>query len=133
MTANNIAKFFDMSPMPYEFEPKLPDVYVKSSTEKVEDDFERARKNTLEILDIVGEAVKNAASLAQQSQDPEQYDVTSKLLDTYVRANKSLLDLQKQIRDLKTHKNSNDAKIINNNLFVGSTQELQKFLIENDR
>ncbi len=101
---------------------------MKSSTEKVEDDFERARKNTLEILDIVGEAVKNAASLAQQSQDPEQYDVTSKLLDTYVRANKSLLDLQKQIRDLQAHKNNQDTKVINNNLFVGSTAELQKFM-----
>ncbi len=129
MTSNNISRIFNVAPMPYEFDPKLPDVTTKPSTEKVEDDFERARSNTIEILDIVGEAVKDASNLAKQSQDPEQYDVTSKLLDTYLRANKSLLDLQKQIRDLQAHKNNQDkGKIINNNLFVGSTAELQKFM-----
>jgi hypothetical protein len=45
-------------------------------------------------------------------------------------ANEKLLDLQTKIRDISTSDTpiNEKAKTINNNLFVGSTAELQKVL-----
>ena len=50
--------------------------------------------------------------------------------DTMVSTNKELLELQTKIReiDAKDSPISEKAQTINNNLFVGSTAELQKVL-----
>jgi hypothetical protein len=53
-------------------------------------------------------------------------------MDTTLQANKDLLDLQTKIRQISASDapTNEHAKTINNNLFVGSTAELQK-MIEN--
>jgi len=51
-------------------------------------------------------------------------------MDTLINANEKLLDMQEKIRDI-THADSpmnEQAKNVTNNLFVGSTAELQKVL-----
>ena len=51
-------------------------------------------------------------------------------MDTMLVANEKLLDLQTKIREIDTADapSNEQAKTINNNLFVGSTAELQKVL-----
>ena len=70
--------------------------------------------------------------VADSSQHPRAYEVLAKLMDTIIDANKDLLDLQTKIRDINTADTplNEKAKTINNNLFVGSTAELQKVLKE---
>ena len=55
-------------------------------------------------------------------------------MDTMLQANKDLLELQKNIRDIdaKDTPTNDEAKSVTNNLFVGSTADLQK-VIENMR
>ena len=55
-------------------------------------------------------------------------------MKTVVDANKDLMELQKKIRDVKDADRpiGSEAKSVTNNLFVGSTAELQK-AIENLR
>ena len=51
-------------------------------------------------------------------------------MDTMLNANERLLDLQEKIREIK-HADSpinEKAKSVTNNLFVGSTAELQKMI-----
>jgi hypothetical protein len=53
-------------------------------------------------------------------------------MDTMLNANEKLLDLQTKIREIDSADSpvNEKAKTINNNLFVGSTAELQKVLKE---
>ena len=53
-------------------------------------------------------------------------------MDTMIAANRELLEIQKKIRELDKADAPRDeaAKSITNNLFVGSTAELQKALRE---
>ena len=84
------------------------------------------------MIDTAKEAIENLSQIASSSQAPRAYEVLAKLIDTTVQANKDLIDLQakmKEMKDIETPTNPK-GKTINNNLFVGSTAELQKVLQE---
>lgn len=95
-------------------------------------DFESARSSIHIMVETAQEAITNLSQIADTSQSPRAYEVLAKLIDSTVSANKSLLDLQEKIRQLKDidSPHNDKAKTINNNLFVGSTSELQKILKE---
>lgn len=93
-------------------------------------DFESARVNIHTMIDTAQDAIDKLSEIAAQSQHPRAFEVLAKLIDSTVKANESLLSIQTKIREIKQADEpiSSKAKTINNNLFVGSTSELQKML-----
>jgi hypothetical protein len=113
--------------------PMSTDNSVKSIVAKAHDDsakidFEMARSNIHEIIQNGSFAMEKLSQIADASQHPRAFEVLSSLMKTMLDANKDLLSLQKQIREIKSADTpiNDDAKSITNNLFVGSTAELQK-------
>jgi hypothetical protein len=76
----------------------------------------------------VGEiALQELAQIASSSQHPRAYEVVSTLMGQIVNANKQLLEIEKLKLEIEKEKNGGqveEAKVVNNNLFVGSTAEL---------
>lgn len=103
-------------------------------SDELEDDFSSARYNIHDMINTAKDAIKNLSQIANLSQQPRAYEVLAKLIETSVKANKDLLDIQekiKQIKNIETKTSiSDNSKTINNNLFVGSTSDLQKLLKE---
>lgn len=97
-------------------------------------DFEMARANIYEVIQNGQEAMMKLGQIADSSQHPRAFEVLGKLMDTMLQANKELLELQTKIREINVIDSpvNEKAQTINNNLFVGSTTELQK-MIENIR
>ena len=94
-------------------------------------DFEIARANIHAMVDTAKDSIATLAEIASQSQHPRAFEVLAKLIDTTVNANKALVDLQAKIREIQAvDMPINGAQTINNNLFVGSTTELQKMIAE---
>jgi hypothetical protein len=95
-------------------------------------DFETARANVINVIESGQEAIATLSQIAESSQHPRAYEVLAKLMDTVVNANKSLLDFQTKIREINNIDSpiNSQAKTINNNLFVGSTAELQKVIAD---
>ena len=93
-------------------------------------DFELARINIHTMVQTATDAIDELADIAKQSQHPRAFEVLAKLIDSTVAANKSLLDLQDKIRQIKNADipSNEKAQTINNNLFVGSTAELQRLI-----
>jgi len=110
----------------------LETLKAKALDDSARNDFETARANIYEVIDSGKEALFKLSMVADSSQHPRAYEVLAKLMDTIIDANKDLLDLQTKIRDISTADTplNEKAKTINNNLFVGSTAELQKVLKE---
>ena len=104
----------------------ISEAYNDSATS----DFESARANIHTMIDTAQDAIDKLAEIASQSQHPRAFEVLSKLIDSTVKANESLLNIQTKIREIKQADEpiNKTAKTINNNLFVGSTAELQKML-----
>jgi hypothetical protein len=101
-------------------------VSVVERNRKTDEDFEFARSNIIAAIDKGQEALSGILDVATMSQHPRSYEVVATLVKAVADANKDLLELQKRHRDL-TGEVPNPSTI-NNNLFVGSTAELQKLL-----
>lgn len=115
-----IAQTLDMSPLEV-----LPPAPTTSNTQ-VDDDYHFARCNIVNIIQKGQEALDGIMDVASMSQHPRSYEVAATLIKTISDANKDLLELAKQKKAI----NGEDSKPQNvtNNLFVGSTAELQKLI-----
>lgn len=103
---------------------------AKAHDDSARNDFENARANIHEVINTGQDALFKLAMIAESSQHPRAFEVLAKLMDTIVGANKDLLDLQTKIREIDSADTpiNEKARTVNNNLFVGSTAELQKVL-----
>lgn len=92
----------------------------------IDKDFDFARANIIAAIDKGQEALSGILDVATMSQHPRSYEVVATLVKAVTDANKDLLELQKRHRELTGEPSA--PSTINNNLFVGSTAELQKIL-----
>lgn len=112
----------------------VQEIIATAHHDSAKQDFETARANILTMLEGGHMAMEKLAQIADSSQHPRAFEVYAKLMDTMINANKELLELQTKIREIDVADSpiNDKAKTINNNLFVGTTAELQK-MIENLR
>ena len=106
-------------------------ILAKVHNDSAQEDFTFARANIREVVENANDAIAKLAVIADQSQDPRTFDVLSKMMNTVVTASKHLLEIQKDIRAIEKPDvpNSDEGKShVTNNLFVGSTAELQKVI-----
>lgn len=120
MNDDPIAKTLDITPL-----TQLP-VVEKYEDNQATDDFEYARGNMITVIEKGQEALNGILDVAGMSQHPRAYEVAATLVKTIADANKDLLELQKRKKDL-TGVGPNPTTV-NNNLFVGSTAELQQLI-----
>lgn len=130
MSANNdpIGKALNLGPMVPMSNP-VQDLMANALNDSARSDFEMARTNLHEIINTGLESLAKLAQIADQSQHPRSFEVLAKLIDSIATANKDLLELQVSIRNI----DAADTPVtrggsVTNNLFVGSTAELQKVL-----
>ena len=111
-------------------EKEIETLIAKAHDNSAKNDFEAARANLYEAIQTGQEAMDKLLEIASQSQHPRAFEVLAKLIDTNVAANEKLLQLQSKIREIDAADApmSERAQTINNNLFVGSTAELQKMI-----
>ena len=130
--ANNdpIGNALNLAPLQYE--EQVDKLIAKAHDDSARNDFEAARANLYEVIQTGQVAMDKLTEIASQSQHPRAFEVLAKLMDTMVNTNKELLELQTKIRqiDAADAPINEQAKTSNNNLFVGSTAELQKVLKE---
>jgi len=125
MNANNdpLGRALNLTPM----SDSVKAIVAKAHDDSAKNDFEMARSNIHEVISNGTFAIEKLAQIADSSQHPRAFEVLAKLMDTMLQANKDLLDLQKTIREIDARDTpvSDQAKTVNN-LFVGSTADLQK-------
>lgn len=109
----------------------LPAVIEQKKTTQVDADFEFARENIMDVINKGQEALFDLIDVARQSQHPRAYEVLSTMMNTMVGASKDLLDLQAKKKKIMDEDPSASPQQVTNNLFVGSTAELQKYLKQN--
>jgi hypothetical protein len=101
----------------------------EANDDTAKDDFTVARSNIHNIIDTGSEALDRLMQIADQSQQARAYEVVAILMKNLLDANKDLLSIQKTIREIHDiEKPTNNTTVNHNNLFVGSTAELQKVI-----
>ena len=129
----NMEKIFDVTPVVKEDKPLVP---VKDSTDEpielkqdLKDAYQQTKDNLQDFIDQGKDALEEILQVAKAGQHPRAFEVYGTLLKNMVDANKELLSVQKQMREMDGKKKSDggDTKI-DKAIFVGNTHELSKLL-----
>lgn len=101
-------------------EPYSPVEDFEIDNSNIEDDTEYARKNIREIIDNSLKLLPHSIRMAKESESPRSVEVVSGLISALSSLNLDLikLDENKKKEEVKTITNQQ------NNLFIGSTEEL---------
>ena len=107
------------------------------SSQPVDDlqvDYEVSRETYKQLIEKGDQAIDLMMELAKDSQHPRAFEVLAGLLKTQADNTDKLADLQKKVHTLRAgprgkNQSSSPEKITNNNVFVGSTTDLQRFIL----
>lgn len=92
-------------------------------------DLEYARENYYSMIEQGADGLQEILSIAKQSQHPRAFEVVATLMKTLADTNKNLVELSIKKNEEKNVQSGPDK--VTQNLFVGSTAELQKMINEN--
>ena len=112
---------------------------VKQEKTLTDIDFEVVRNNLKELVSKGNDSLETLISLAKASESPRAFEVLSTFIKTLSDANKDILDINKKRIEIKKIENggtlepAQKGNVTNNNLFVGTTADLQKFLRDREK
>jgi hypothetical protein len=121
-------------------EHQQPPAIVDSSNEDLEDDYKYSREVYRKLVDKGQIAIDSMMDLASQSDHPRAYEVLGGMLKNVSDMTDKLVSLHKNLDSVKNKREESspgstsvNQKITNNNVFVGSTTDLQRMLIAQQR
>ena len=111
--------------------PEAPKVIEEKD---IKDDYEFSRDTYRDLIRTGTHSLDSLAELARESEHPRAFEVLSKSIKDIADTTEKLMSLQKAKKDLAKDDKQEEAKrVTNNNVFVGSTTDLQRMLIDNDK
>ena len=91
--------------------------------------YDQTRDNLQDLISQGMEAMDDMLQIAKEGQHPRAFEVYGSLLKNVVDANKELLNIQKQMREMENAgKKSTNNTTIDKAVFVGTPQDLNKLL-----
>ena len=110
---------------------KPSQVYIDKKD--IKDDYEYSRKTYKDLIDTGVRSLDVLAELARESEHPRAFEVLSKTIKDIGDTTEKLMALQKSKKEINKQ-DEEKKQITNNNVFVGSTTDLQRILQkENER
>ena len=80
--------------------PAIIDPVISDSAD-LDNDYKYARENLYGIIEKGSQALDELVAVAQASEHPRAYEVVGQLVRTLTDANKDLLKIQKDVKELK--------------------------------
>jgi len=102
------------------------------SKQDVNDDYKFSRETYKELISTGMGSLESLVEIARESEHPRAFEVLAKSIKDIGDVTDKLMTLQKNKQDLVGKKEEETSKITNNNMFIGSTTDLQRMLLDND-
>ena len=94
----------------------------------VDNDYKYSRDTYYELVEKGKQSLELMIEVARESEHPRSFEVLSGMIKNISDVNDRLMDLNKKKKDLDRKEEIKNIATTTNNLFVGSTAELQKLL-----
>ena len=126
---NEILDIAEKDVVPVESKPVIP---RPKEQEDITNDYKYSRENLYNLVERGQDAIDGILTLAKETEHPRTYEVAGQLIKNVGEVTEKLLQLQEKMKKLgeETKKVPNKVE---NNLFVGSTAELQKLIKNNGK
>ena len=102
-----------------------------TSKKDINDDYIFSRDTYKELISTGMGSLDSLAEIARESEHPRAFEVLAKSIKDIGDVTDKLMALQKNKQDLVQKKEEETGKITNNNVFIGSTTDLQRMLTDN--
>ena len=111
-----------------EVEKRLPTLSKGnySKQEEQNSDYKYSREVFYGLVERGQDAIEGILDIARESEHPRVYEVAGQLIKTVGETTEKLIDLQAKVKELDKDDTMTDK--VQNNLFVGSSTELQRLL-----
>lgn len=100
---------------------------------KINDDYNYSRATYYELIEKGKESLDLMIEVARESEHPRAFEVLAGMVKNISDVNDRLMDLNKKHKDVVKEDKPEQKLITNNNVFLGSTTELQKLLKNEQR
>ena len=108
----------------------LDDEQKKNSVHK--QDYEYSRETYYDLITKGRESLELMIEVARESEHPRAFEVLAGMIKGIADVNDKLMDLNKKQKELNKEDKPTDSTT-NNNLFVGSTTDLQRMLLGDEK
>tara|TARA_B100000214_G_scaffold357319_1_gene316750 strand:+ start:1550 stop:1936 length:387 start_codon:yes stop_codon:yes gene_type:complete len=102
--------------------------FLPPEEKNVDNDYKYSRDTYYELVEKGKESLELMIEVARESEHPRAFEVLSGMIKNISDVNDRLMDLNKKKKDLDKREEIKNIANTTNNLFVGSTAELQKIL-----
>lgn len=98
----------------------------------IKDDYETSRDTYLELIESGKRGLDLMVEVARESEHPRAFEVLSGMIKNVADVTDKLMDLNKKHKDIKADPKA-DQEVTNNNVFIGSTTDLQRLLHKEEK
>ena len=99
--------------------------------DNIANDYNYSRQTYYDLIEKGKDSLDLMLEVARESEHPRAFEVLSGMIKNVSEVNDKLMDLNKKNKDISAEEIKKIEKTTNN-LFVGSTAELQRMLQDND-
>jgi hypothetical protein len=103
---------------------------IPVESKDIKDDYEFSRETYKDLIRTGTLSMDTLAELARESEHPRAFEVLSNHIRNVGEVTDKLMKLQKAKKELT--KEEGNKRVTNNNVFVGSTTDLQRMLLNKD-
>jgi len=96
--------------------------------EKFKDDYDYSRETLYDLINNGRQGIEEMIEVARESEHPRAYEVLAKLIKDVGDVTDKLMALDKAHKELHKEEQQKSIENTTNNVFIGSTTELQRFL-----
>lgn len=102
----------------------------EEKNEHYQNDYEYSRTVLYDLISKGADALENMIEVARESEHPRAYEVLATLIKNTADVNDKLVDLNKKHKDInsKSAPTPIEGGSTTNNVFIGSTTDLQRML-----
>ena len=97
----------------------------------IKDDYEFSRATYKDLIRTGTRSLDVLSELARESEHPRAFEVVAQTIKHLGDTTEKLMNLQKQKKEL-TQESEESKRVTNNNVFIGSTTDLQRMLLKKD-
>ena len=110
-----------------EAEKHLPSILQNNTkSQEQNSDYKYSREIFYSLVERGQDAIEGILDIARESEHPRVYEVAGQLIKTVSETTEKLIDLQTKMKELD--RDNTMPNKVQNNLFVGSSTELQRLL-----
>ena len=105
--------------------------HIPMSEDDKDNDYEYTRETLYDLIEKGREGIEEMIEVARQSEHPRAYEVLATLIKDTAQTSEKLMDLHRKIQtidQMMLPAPKQESSNTTNNLFIGSTTELQRML-----